>query len=122
MVTRPEELNREELINVIWLNRGIVTRTAEALQVSDKTIYNYAARYQTVQTAINDARTMFRGRLLDIGEMALERALAEGKAWAVRLVMDKLGPERGYIEHTKLDVSSPDGGLVVNIGVGDGEE
>jgi len=122
MVTRPEELNREELINAIWLNRGIVTRTADYLRVSDKTIYNYAAKYQTVQTAITESRAMFRGRLLDIGEMALERALAEGKAWAVRLVMDKLGPDRGYIEQTKLAVEGDLGGLVVNIGGGDGEE
>lgn len=93
-----ETLNREELINEIWKQKGKVSLVARSLGVATRTIYNYATRYATVQKAIDDARLDFDEFLCDTAEVGLQKATIDREAWAVKYVLSTKGKDRGYVE------------------------
>ena len=116
---RQEELDREELINTLWKCRGNVTRAANELGCTDRTIHSYAAKYSTVKDAITEAREQWSSRLADIAELALEKQLAEGRAWAIKFTLSTQGKARGYVERTQLEATGAGGGPIehaVNLG------
>jgi hypothetical protein len=101
-LARLEEFDRSEMINAIWQHRGNVTGAAKTLGCNIGTIYSYAKKYVTVQTAIDEARLIARERRLDIAEMAMEKAAAEGKPWAVKLIFEYEGKYRGFIKRQEI--------------------
>lgn len=123
-----ERYNREELINAIWRVNGNVTRAAHELGCTDRTIHAYAQKYRTVRDAIEQARAQWRQRLIDIAELALEKELAKGSAWAVKYVLDTQGRSRGYGASVRAEHTGSDGGAIEvhvvygdDIEAGDGE-
>ena len=104
-----ETLNREELINEIWNKRGKIGLVANAMGVHVKTIYNYAGRYATVQSALDAARLQFDEVLVDTAEMGLQKAVIGVEAWAIKYTLSTKGKSRGYIERQEqiiYDLSS----------------
>ena len=100
------KLDREKLIEVIHSKQGVVSAVADALGVTRGAIYDAAKRWQSVQTAIDEARIDWDAGLLDEAEHKLREEVRQGKAWAVRYVLDKKGKARGYVESKSLDVAS----------------
>lgn len=91
-------LDREILINEIWINKGKVGLVAQRLGVTSKTIYNYADRYATVKNAIDDARAHADELLVDTAELKLQAAVMAGEAWSIRYTLGTKGKSRGYGE------------------------
>lgn len=106
-MARPPELDRENLINTIWKYKGKITPVAQDLGVTTVTIYAYAKKYATVQTAIDEAREMFDEMLLDTAERGLMNSVNKEHAWAVKYTLSTKGKSRGYVE--RQEVTGADG-------------
>ena len=78
-----EVLDREQLINEIWRNKGKVALVAERLGVTTKTVYNYADKYATVKNALDDAQQHSTVLVVDTAETKLQQAVLSGERWAV---------------------------------------
>ena len=102
-----ETLNREELINEIWNQKGKVSLVGRALGCSVRTVYNYAERYATVQNALDQARQSFDEFLVDTAEVGLQKSVIDQEAWAVKYVLSTKGKNRGYVE--RQEVTGADG-------------
>jgi len=113
-----ETLNREELINEIWKQKGKVSLVARSLGVATRTIYNYATRYATVQSAIDDARLDFDEFLCDTAEVGLQKATIDREAWAVKYVLSTKGKDRGYVERQE---HTGEGGGVIRVSLVDND-
>jgi hypothetical protein len=96
----------EEIIRAIESAHGGIFIAAEKIGCSYKTIERRAKEVQ----AVRDAIEKWRGRRVDVAELALDRALANGEAWAVMFVARTLGKRRGYVE--RQEVTGEDGGAV----------
>jgi hypothetical protein len=104
-----EVINREELINKIWQARGRVALVAESFGVTTQTIYNYAERYATVKTAIEQAQLHGDVLRVDTAETKLDKAVLNGERWAILNTLDK-SPEakrRGWGTKTQVEHSVP---------------
>lgn len=99
-----EKLDREELINEIWKQKGKISLVARSMKIATKTIYNYANKYATVQNAIDDARQDFDEFLCDTAEVGLQKATIDREAWAVKYVLSTKGKDRGYVERKEVHV------------------
>jgi hypothetical protein len=105
-MSRTEALNREELINAIWLAKGKVSLVAEKMGVSARTIFNYAEKYKSVQDAIDDAREAWDGSLIDLAEVKLLDNVRQNRPWAVKFALITKGKSRGYVERQELAVDA----------------
>ena len=104
-----EVLDREQLINEIWRNKGKVALVAERLGVTTKTVYNYADKYATVKNAIDDAQLHSKVLITDTAETKLQQAVLSGERWAVLYTMSN-SPEakrRGW--GPRQEVTGADG-------------
>jgi len=63
-------------------------------------------RVQAVEQVIQECR----GELVDLGELALRKAVLSGEPWAVGLVLKTLGKDRGYVE--RQEITGKEGGPV----------
>lgn len=92
-----------DMVQALRESKGMVYVTARKLGCSPTTVYNYAAKHPSVQEAIDSER----GLMVDTGELALWKALQNGEAWAVSLVLKTLGKSRGYVE--RVETTGADG-------------
>ena len=100
-------LDREELINAIWANRGRVGLVAESMGVSNVTIYAYAKKYATVKQAIMDAQSQTDALLVDTAETKTQQLVIEGHWPSIRYVLSTKGKTRGWVE--RQEIAGPDG-------------
>ena len=110
--------DRQKMIRAIYDAGGNVTRAAELLGCAPLTIYRNMKKYATVQNAVDESRAMFEAGLLDIAESELRKAAEDGKAWAIRYVLDTKGKRRGYDARSRIDI---DGNLTYHVRF-DGED
>ena len=111
-MARPEEYDRDQMINRIWQAKGKVSAAAQALGCNPKTIFDYARKYATVREAIEQARLAWDEGLIDMAEVKLYEAVTEGKPWAVRYALETKGRGRGYVTRSETAIMGPDGGPV----------
>jgi len=93
------------VIAALHETRGMVTVAARRLQCSPQTIENYVRRHP----AIAEAKRAERQAILDIGELALVKAVEEGQGWAVCFLLKTQGRDRGYVERTEHEHTGPGG-------------
>lgn len=103
-----EKLTREQVIEALENVNGMVYLAAESLGVTARTVYNYAARYVSVQEAIDQSR----GKVLDMAEQALYSAILKSEHWAVTFALRTIGKDRGYTERTEQEITGKEGGPV----------
>ena len=96
-----QQLTATQIIDALRETKGMVYIAAEKLGVSHTTIYNYAKRYKAVQQAIDEQR----GKVTDVAELALYRAIQAGEAWAVTFYLKTIGRTRGYVEKQEIEHS-----------------
>lgn len=110
-----DQYDRAEVINAIWSNKGNISAAARDIGCGARTIYYMADRYKTVQQAIDHARRIWRGELVDSAEQQLKDHVEEGRAWAVKYVLDTVGKKRGYV--TRHEITGADGAPLIGIDV-----
>ena len=96
-MTSIERYTAEQVITALHEARGMVTIAARGLGCKPQTVRNYIARYPTVAQALREERE----RTLDIGELALFKAVQNGEGWAISLLLKTIGKDRGYVETTR---------------------
>ena len=89
---------------------GQLSNVARALGMSTTAIYDYRDKYPAVAQAIVESRLTFDDILIDTAERRLAEATNEGKAWAIRYVLDKKGESRVYKSVTRQEKTRADGG------------
>lgn len=101
-----ERVKTQRIIDCLKETNGLVSLAAKRVPCSMTTIYTRARNVAAVQRVIDECR----GELVDLGELALRRAVVNGEPWAVSLVLKTLGKNRGYVE--RQEVTGADGGAI----------
>jgi hypothetical protein len=101
-----DRFSQETVIEALHKSRGMLSVAARALQCSPTTVESYIAKYP----AVAEARQQERDAVLDLGELALIRAVQQGEPWAVCFLLKTQGKARGYVERGEL--TGPDGGPI----------
>lgn len=96
------------VVKAIKKNRGLMYRTALALKVNPRTLYNYAKKHkEVIQQAVDDAR----GEFVDQCELGLMGAVDREDPWAIQFALKTLGRKRGYIENDPATINAE---IVIN--------
>ena len=106
MTGSKERVSTERIIECLRETNGLVSLAAKRVPCSISTINTRRKRVQAVEQVIQECR----GELVDLGELALRKAVLAGEPWAVSLVLKTLGKDRGYVE--RQETSGPDGGPI----------
>ena len=88
------------MITALHESKGLVTVCARLLRCAPTTVENYLARFP----ACAEARRQEREAMLDVGELALLKAVQAGEGWAVCFLLKTQGKSRGYVERQDVDV------------------
>ena len=80
--------------------RGNVSAAAAALGVTRSGLNQFLDRHGLTDIVVECRQTMG-----DMAETALMRAVANGEAWAIALVVKTLCKDRGYVERTETEQS-----------------
>lgn len=107
-----ERVKTQRIIDCLKETNGLISLAAKRVPCSPSTIRRRAAAVQSVQAVIDECR----GELVDLGELALRRAVVNGEPWAVALVLKTLGKGRGYVERQEVQ---QDGVTVLRVVYGD---
>jgi hypothetical protein len=99
-----ERVKTQRIIDCLKETNGLISLAAKRVPCSMTTIYTRARNVAAVQRVIDECR----GELVDLGELALRRAVVNGEPWAVSLILKTLGKNRGYVE--RQEVTGADGG------------
>ena len=101
-----ERVPTDRIIQALRETNGLISLAAKRVPCSQTTIYARARAIKAVQRVIDECR----GELVDMGELALRKAVLNGEPWAVGLVLKTLGKDRGYTE--RHETSGPNGGPI----------
>ena len=90
----------EQYVEAITAANGLISKAATALGCSPQAIYAARDRHTAVQEAIDNCREAF----VDEAEEGLRGAVLDREPWAVALVVQTLGKNRGYIKAKQHEV------------------
>jgi hypothetical protein len=93
-----ERIPTDRIIQALRETNGLVSLAAKRVPCSITTINVRRKRVQAVEQVIQECR----GELVDLGELALRKAVLNGEPWAVGLVLKTLGKDRGYVERQEI--------------------
>ena len=105
---QPEKFTQQQVIAALKETRGLITLAAERLGCVDDTVRRYVNKYPKVKQTV----MQYRRRRVDVAELKLDGALANGEPWAIALVLKTLGKKRGYVERVEQEHSGRGGGAI----------
>lgn len=88
----------DQMVEAAHSSYGLVANMAKKLGCERQTVYNYAKKYKTVETAIEQARV----GIVDIAETALLKKIAGGDTASIIFTLKTLGKARGYVERSEI--------------------
>jgi len=97
-------LDKKETLEAIKKYKGKIALVALSLKVSVGTVYNFANRHKIIKKAIKNAQKDWDITLVDTAEAKLFKAVTNGKAWAIRFVLETKGRDRGYSTKNEIEV------------------
>lgn len=98
---KPHRFTVDQVATALRVARGNLSGAARALQCDRQTVYGYIADHPELE-AVRAEGTELR---LDLAENALDRAVAQGEAWAVCFLLKTIGRRRGYVERQEVEHS-----------------
>lgn len=93
-MARPKVYSDDQIIAALAKYKGLVYLAAKCLDCKPDTIRERGK----VSPDVRDAIRVHRGRMVDVAEQKLMRAVERGEAWAISMVLKTLGKRRGYVE------------------------
>lgn len=87
-----------EIIQTLKQTKGLVTLAAARLGISPQAIYKRAKKSPAIQEAIDASRD----ELIDQAELGLRNAVAQQQPWAIALVLNTIGKNRGYVKREEI--------------------
>ena len=103
-----EKFTAEQVIQAIQDAHGMVTKAAQRLGCTPRTVRNYAQRYSTVAGAILEEREC----MTDIAELVLFDKIQAGDLGAITFYLKTQGRDRGYTERQENIHTGPGGGPI----------
>lgn len=100
------DVTDEQVAQALMTCGGIIDTAAEKLGMPRSTLWSRVQRTEALQ----EAREEGKQKILDAAESALFKAVREGKAWATKFVLSRLGRGRGY--GASLELEGNAGGTV----------
>jgi len=94
-----------EIIAAIKAERGFITRAAQKLGCSRRTMYRYIHRHPTVLQALEDERE----KRHDYVEDKLMQVIEDKSVPAIMFYLRTIGRARGYGEHSSREITGKDG-------------
>ncbi len=101
------KLDNVTLAAALVETKGNISRAAARFHVSRSAIQKRVAESEKLKEVLSDARETS----LDVAESSLDKAVADGEAWAVCFKLKTQGKSRGYVERQELTGAA--GGPVV---------
>lgn len=98
-----------KIVAAIRTAHGKITLAAQIVGCRRETIYEYAKKYKTVQSAIDESRLTFDEGLLDLAEAKLRGAILNDESWAIKYALDKKGAKLGYMDAKRHEITGKDG-------------
>ena len=100
---------KAQVIAALKETKGTQFLAAKRLGVSSKTVQRYLDRYPDIREIVAESR----GELVDTSELKLWQAVQDGQPWAIRMVLETQGRDRGYIK--SIAVTGADGGPIEHV-------
>lgn len=114
--TRPCNYTEDEVAQALMVNGGLIYETAQKLEVSPKTMFNYIHRWPGLRKVIKHAKKL----KLDRAEAKLGEKIEEGDLKAIIFFLRTQGKGRGYEVHKMVSVNAKQNAPLVNIEVPSG--
>lgn len=105
-----ERLTKAQVVKAAHAQKGFVTKIAQSLGVTAKTIYSYRDRYPDVADAIEEAREQRH----DFVENKLMERINAGSDTAIIFYLKTQCKSRGFVE--RQEVTGRDGGPMATTG------
>jgi lambda repressor-like predicted transcriptional regulator len=86
------------IIAALKETKGRIFQVAQRLGVTSRTVRNYMERWPEVKEAIAEEKGLF----VDMCETLLHGAALRGEPWAIKLVLERLGKDRGWNQKVEL--------------------
>jgi hypothetical protein len=102
-VSGKQKFEREKIIDALRASKGMVYLAAKRLRCTPMTVYNYIQRYASVY----EVKEAERGKMVDIAESKLYKAIINGEPWAIRFYLSTKGKDRGYTKRQELSLPEP---------------
>lgn len=102
-MARTPRFTDKQIAKVLTACCGMITVSAERLHMDRSKLYKRIRASQLLQ----DTVTAARDKLLDTAEIALQKAVLDGEAWAVCFALKTIGKTRGYVERQELENTGP---------------
>lgn len=106
---RPMKFTVAEVIEALKKSSGYVSGAAARLNCSTSMIYNYISEFPEIAEAKQDLEE----KNLDVAEIALQEAILTKNMTAIIFFLKTKGKGRGYVEHTTIGGTGPEGEIVV---------
>jgi transposase-like protein len=103
-----EKFRVEQVIQAIQDTGGVVSKAAQRLGCSRRTVQRYVQQYATVAQALLDERES----MTEVAELALFDKIREGDLSAITFYLRTQGKDRGYSERQEKIHSGPGGGPI----------
>jgi hypothetical protein len=87
-------LKYEDVAYQIGKNRGNISWSAKALNVSRSALLSFISRHPRLEEMLTDEREA----LVDNAEIAIGAKIIDGEAWAVIWCLKTMGAKRGWVE------------------------
>lgn len=98
------KISKKKLTEELKKNFGMVSPIAKKYKVSVQTIYERIKKDPELQLIKEESREI----VLDAAEIKLYKAVNQGREWAVKMILNKLGHLRGYTSHQQTElIGSP---------------
>lgn len=105
------KLKKKQVLNAIEGSGGIIKVIARKCGVTRKAVYVYLDKYPDIKEAYTDEKES----LIDLAEGKLFNAVKNGEPWAIKMVLQTIGKDRGYSERQEHEVKHSGGiGLTFN--------
>jgi hypothetical protein len=99
---------KQDVIKALEMAKGMTSMAARVLRCRPEVVQAYIDRYPEI-AAVQAAQ---REEMLDMGELALVKAVQQGEGWAIQFLLKTQGKTRGYVERQEL--TGADGGPIQN--------
>jgi hypothetical protein len=96
-----------ELADGLRKAKGLITVAAQLIGCDTKTLRTRLDKSEDLRQIQLDARE----GIIDLAELALEKAIRNGESWAVAFTLKTIGKQRGYVE--RQEHTGADGGPMV---------
>lgn len=94
----PMKVTIDEVKAALVRNRGLLNPTARDLRVSRAALVSRVSNHDELKVLLAECRES----VVDDAENKLFQALDLGEKWAIMLILQSLGKERGYTNRTEL--------------------